>query len=54
MSEFLHKSWQQLQGYCWVFRDNHTAATEGRRHCSNEKEPVSSDKQNYKPIGGRL
>ena len=54
MSESLHESRQQLQGYCWVFCDNYTAATEGRIRCSIEKEPVSSDKQIYKPIGESL
>ena len=31
--------------YCWVFGDNYTAATEGIRQYSYEKEPVSPDKQ---------
>ena len=31
--------------YCWVFRDNYTAATEGKIRYSYEKEPVSPDKQ---------
>ena len=29
----------------YVFCDNYTAATEGKRQYSYEKEPVSSDKQ---------
>ena len=30
--------------YCWVFCDNHTAATEGKGRYSYEKEPVLLDK----------
>ena len=37
--------------YCWVFCDNYTAATEGIRNYSYEKEPLSSDKQIYELIG---
>ena len=40
--------------YCWIFRDDYTAASEGKRYYSYEKELVSSDKQIYEPIGGCL
>ena len=40
--------------YCWIFRDNYTAVTEGRKHYSYEKKPASSDKQIYELIGGCL
>ena len=40
--------------YCWVFRDNDTVATEGKKRYSYEKEPVSSDKTIYEPITGHL
>ena len=43
-----------LHVFCIVFRDNYTEATEGRRRYSYEKEPVSSDKQIYELISGRL
>ena len=31
--------------YCWVLHENYTAATEGNRRYSYEKELVLSDKQ---------
>ena len=31
--------------YCWIFRENCTAATDGKRRYSYEKEPVAPDKQ---------
>ena len=38
-----------------MFCDNYTAATEGRDGTvMKRKEPVSSDKQIYEPIGGHL
>ena len=38
--------------YCWVFFDNYTAATEGKRRYSDKKEPVSPDEQSTRQLLG--